>query len=143
MRSNRFPFWSANSVITEFFLRSDFIEGASALLNSLARVRNTASFQNLLNLAVLAKSSVQRNECQIHIWRQLEGLIPHIHSITSAPSERSAFEIPRPVASETSRSLLGPPIKTAIFLGKSFTPALPRFLLPSPIRCRALTSQSP
>ena len=66
-------------MITEFFLRSDFIEGASALLNSVARVRNAASFQNLLNLAVLAKSSVQRNECQIHIWRQLEGLIPHIH----------------------------------------------------------------
>src|SRR5438270_6680342 len=40
-------------------------------------------------------------------------------SKTSAPNERSAFATPRPVASETSRSEPGPPIKTAIFLFKS------------------------
>src|SRR5438132_12370300 len=36
-------------------------------------------------------------------------------STTSAPNERSAFETPRPVASETSRSNPGPPMSTAIF----------------------------
>src|ERR1051325_10865917 len=41
-------------------------------------------------------------------------------STTSAPNERSAFDTPRPVASETSRSEPGPPIRTAIFFGKSF-----------------------
>src|SRR5207244_11443931 len=41
-------------------------------------------------------------------------------SATSTPSERSAFEIPRPVASETSRSLPGPPIRTAILFGSVF-----------------------
>src|SRR6266496_6683509 len=41
-------------------------------------------------------------------------------SATSAPNERSAFDTPRPVASETSRSEPGPPMRTAIFLGKSF-----------------------
>src|SRR5213083_3007501 len=41
-------------------------------------------------------------------------------STTSAPNERNAFETPRPVASETSRSEPGPPIRTAIFFGKSF-----------------------
>src|SRR5437870_1432731 len=40
-------------------------------------------------------------------------------STTSAPNERSAFVTPRAVASETSRSEPGPPVKTAIFLGKS------------------------
>src|SRR5947208_3342743 len=41
-------------------------------------------------------------------------------STTSAPNERSAFDTPRPVASETSRSEPGPPMRTAIFFGKSF-----------------------
>src|ERR1051326_4686643 len=41
-------------------------------------------------------------------------------STTSAPNERSAFDTPCPVASETSRSDPGPPITTAIFLGRSF-----------------------
>src|SRR6476620_8333804 len=41
-------------------------------------------------------------------------------STTSTPRERSAFDTPRPVASETSRSEPGPPIRTAIFFGKSF-----------------------
>ena len=36
-------------------------------------------------------------------------------SVTSAPSERNALATPCPVASETSRSEPGPPIKTAIF----------------------------
>src|SRR3954453_11679495 len=38
-------------------------------------------------------------------------------SKTSAPRERNALETPRAVASETSRSEPGPPIKTAIFSG--------------------------
>src|SRR5439155_23376806 len=41
-------------------------------------------------------------------------------SATSAPNERSALDTPRPVASETSRSAPAPPMRTAIFLGKSF-----------------------
>src|ERR1043165_336190 len=41
-------------------------------------------------------------------------------STTSVPNERSAFDTPRPVASETSRSDPGPPMRTAIFFGKSF-----------------------
>src|SRR6266480_6049624 len=41
-------------------------------------------------------------------------------STTSVPNERSAFDTPRPVASETSRSEPGPPMRTAIFLGRSF-----------------------
>src|SRR6266536_2186268 len=47
-------------------------------------------------------------------------------SNTSAPNERSALDTPRPVASETSRSEPGPPMRTAIFLGRSFiSPRLP------------------
>src|SRR2546430_15656930 len=38
-------------------------------------------------------------------------------SATSAPNERSALDTPCPVASETSRSEPGPPIRTAIFFG--------------------------
>src|SRR5437667_7838724 len=45
-------------------------------------------------------------------------------STTAAPNEPSAFDTPRPVASETSRSEPGPPIKTAIFFGKF---VMPRF----------------
>src|SRR5437870_11271391 len=41
-------------------------------------------------------------------------------SATFMPNERSAFDTPRPVASETSRSEPGPPMRTAIFLGRSF-----------------------
>src|SRR5437868_1936089 len=41
-------------------------------------------------------------------------------STTCVPNERSAFDTPRPVASETSRSEPGPPMRTAIFFGKSF-----------------------
>src|SRR5437667_7577313 len=41
-------------------------------------------------------------------------------STTSAPNERSAFDTPRPVASETSRSEPGPPMRTAIFFGSPF-----------------------
>src|SRR5436189_2164452 len=40
-------------------------------------------------------------------------------STTSGPNERNAFETPRPVASETSRSEPGPPIRTAIFFGNA------------------------
>src|SRR6266540_2575186 len=40
-------------------------------------------------------------------------------STTSEPNERSAFDTPRPVASETSRSEPGPPMRTAIFFGRS------------------------
>src|SRR5438477_7311771 len=40
-------------------------------------------------------------------------------STTSIPSERSALETPRPVASETFLSDPGPPINTATFFGKS------------------------
>src|SRR5438093_3219570 len=40
-------------------------------------------------------------------------------STTSGPNERNAFETPRPVASETSRSEPGPPIRIAIFFGNA------------------------
>src|SRR3981081_1910366 len=40
-------------------------------------------------------------------------------STTLAPAERNAFETPRPVASDTSRSEPGPPIKTAILCPES------------------------
>src|SRR5207249_12086108 len=51
-------------------------------------------------------------------------------SITSAPNDRNAFETPRPVASETSRSEPGPPISTAILLGKSLV------VMSHPSRCQ-------
>src|SRR5438477_7904864 len=43
-------------------------------------------------------------------------------SKTSAPRERNALETPRAVASETSCSEPGPPIKTAIFFGTFIAP---------------------
>src|SRR5438094_9459437 len=49
-------------------------------------------------------------------------------SATSAPNERSALDTPCPVASETSRSEPGPPIRTAIFFGNAL-PCCPLFAL--------------
>jgi len=54
---------------------------------------------------------VQRNECEIDISGELEILVSNIDINESTPSERSALAIPCPVASETSRSLLGPPLR--------------------------------
>src|SRR5437867_8544362 len=51
-------------------------------------------------------------------------------SATFTPNERSAFDTPRPVASETSRSEPGPPMRTAISFGRSsrlFIPVPPQF----------------
>src|ERR1700756_298617 len=41
-------------------------------------------------------------------------------STPSEPNERSALDTPRPVASDTSRSEPGPPMRTAIFFGRFF-----------------------
>ena len=53
-------------------------KASSTPLDSFARVSDAALFQNLLDLAVFAKGSVQRDECKLDIARQLKRRIPHI-----------------------------------------------------------------
>jgi len=117
---------------------------ASCFLQLLRPCKHAAFFQKLLELSVLAKSSVQRNECEIDISGELEILVSNI-DINDIYAERTqCLAIPCPVASETSRSLLGPPIKTAIFLGNVFiSSGSPRFALPFPIQYRALSAPLP
>ena len=78
MRFDDFPFRRTYAMLAEFLLRSDFIESQPALFNSFASVNNTALFQNLLHLAVFAKSSVQRDERQVYSVRQLERGVSYI-----------------------------------------------------------------
>jgi len=65
-------------VLLKFFFRPDFVEGQPASLNSFARVSDAAFFEKLLDLSVLAESSVQRYECEIDNFGELEILISHI-----------------------------------------------------------------
>ena len=78
IRVNCFPRRCAHTVLLKLFFRSDFIEGQLASFNSFARVSDAAFFQKLLELSVLAKSSVQRNECEIDISGELEILVSNI-----------------------------------------------------------------
>ena len=65
-------------MLAKFHLRPDFIKSQAALFDSLACVSDAALFQNLLDLAVFAKGSVQRDECKLDIARQLKLRISHI-----------------------------------------------------------------
>jgi hypothetical protein len=78
MRSNGFPLRSPHTVLAKFLLRSDFVESQLTPLDSFARVSDAALFQNLLDLTVFAKGSVQRDECELDIAWQLKLRIPHI-----------------------------------------------------------------
>jgi hypothetical protein len=110
------------------FLRANLVEGDLALHRRLPRCKAHRVFQNLLELAVFAKGSVNGDEGEIDIGAANRSFVLNVDFRDFAPNERSALATPRPVASETSRSEPGPPINTAIFFELSSSRFLPHDL---------------
>src|SRR6185369_6686253 len=65
-------------VFPKFFFGANFVESYFAPIDTLASVRDPATFQNFLNLAIFAKRPVDRDEGEIDIVRQLEVFVAHI-----------------------------------------------------------------
>ena len=65
-------------MLQESFFSANFVERDLARGHALAGVCDSATLQNFLDLAIFAKGSVDRDEREIDIVRQLEILIPHI-----------------------------------------------------------------
>ena len=101
------------AVLPEFLLRPFLVEGNAADLLIGAGVGNTTRLENLLDLAVLSKSPVQREKGEIGAIRHDEGSVIDgdfgdlVSGFTQAASAAAA-----PVRSETSRSAEGPPMRT-------------------------------
>src|SRR5207248_11586414 len=76
---NHFPWRSRYSVFSESFFSANFVERDLARGHALAGVCDSATLQNFLDLAIFAKGSVDRDEREIDIVRQLEILVSHIY----------------------------------------------------------------
>src|SRR5881394_2998960 len=77
-RLNHFPLRCRHSEFTEFSFRPNFIESKLAFFHTVASVGNPARLENSLQLAVLAKGSVNRDEGKIDVVRQIEMLVTNI-----------------------------------------------------------------
>ena len=69
---NDLPIRRAHAVSAEFFLGGNFVESDLALGNAFARVSDSAVFQNLLQLSVLAEGAVDDVEGNLDVVRQCE-----------------------------------------------------------------------
>ena len=70
--ANDFPTRRRHAVLRKFLFRGNLVESQPALGHSFAGVGNAAILQDLLHLAVLAKSAVQGDESQLGVVRQDE-----------------------------------------------------------------------
>ena len=77
-RPNHLPIRCCNSSFAELFLRADLVEGEPASFHVFTGVGNAASFEDLLDLAVLAESSVEADKGELDVVRQFEMLVTHI-----------------------------------------------------------------
>src|SRR5213082_789497 len=78
IRTNHLPPRSGDTCRFEFLFRFDFIECGPAFFDAIAGIRQTAIFQNLLDLAVFAKRPVNGEEGEIDISRQLKIFVADI-----------------------------------------------------------------
>src|SRR5205823_196185 len=76
--TNHLPLRGGDTSRLEFLFRFDFIEGGSAFHYSVAGIGNATIFQNLLELPVFAKRSVDGEEGEINIFRQFKIFIADI-----------------------------------------------------------------
>src|SRR5438105_4429321 len=78
-RLHHFPIRSRHIVFAKFLFREDFVESDAALFYPITGVSDTAIFENFLQLAILAESSVNGKKCEVDIVGQFEIFILHIN----------------------------------------------------------------
>ena len=64
---------------TAIFFGANFVESYFAPIDTLAGVRDPATFQNFLELAIFTKGPVDGNKSEIDIARQLEVFVADIY----------------------------------------------------------------
>ena len=65
-------------MLPKIFFGANFVESYFAPIDTLASVRDPATFQNFLNLAIFTKGPVDGDEREVDIIRQLEVFVAHV-----------------------------------------------------------------